>query len=119
MDRLGEAFRMALLAMNAHRMRTFLTMLGIIIGIASVVSVVALGNGSQKQILENISSLGTNTITIYQGRGFGDNSRSSQVRTLIPADADALADQPYVQGFLRQSITVSLAVLRILRLRLL
>jgi len=60
-DRLGEAFRMALLAMNAHRMRTFLTMLGIIIGIASVVSVVALGNGSQKQILENISSLGTNT----------------------------------------------------------
>ena len=47
-DRLGEAFRMAILAMNAHRMRTFLTMLGIIIGIASVVSVVALGNGSQK-----------------------------------------------------------------------
>jgi len=98
LDRLGEAFRMALLAMNAHRMQTFLTMLGIIIGIASVVSVVALGNGSQKQILENISSLGTNTITIYQGRGFGDNSRSSQVKTLIPADADALADQPYVQG---------------------
>ena len=97
-DRLGEAFRMALLAMNAHRMRTFLTMLGIIIGIASVVSVVALGNGSQKQILENISSLGTNTITVYQGRGFGDNSRSAQVKTLIPADADALAEQPYVDG---------------------
>ena len=98
LDRLGEAFRMALLAMNAHRMRTFLTMLGIIIGIASVVSVVALGNGSQKQILENISSLGTNTITVYQGRGFGDNSRSSQAKTLIPADADALAEQPYVDG---------------------
>ncbi|WP_218208819.1 MacB family efflux pump subunit [Acinetobacter sp. F9] len=97
-DRLGEAFRMALLAMNAHRMRTFLTMLGIIIGIASVVSVVALGNGSQKQILENISSLGTNTITVFQGRGFGDNSRSSQAKTLIPADADALAEQPYVDG---------------------
>ncbi len=97
-DRLGEAFRMALLAMNAHRMRTFLTMLGIIIGIASVVSVVALGNGSQKQILENISSLGTNTITVYQGRGFGDNSRASQVKTLVPADADALAEQPYVDG---------------------
>ncbi|TQR53003.1 ABC transporter permease, partial [Acinetobacter sp. RF14B] len=68
------------------------------IGIASVVSVVALGNGSQKQILENISSLGTNTITVFQGRGFGDNSRSSQVKTLIPADADALAEQPYVDG---------------------
>ncbi|NHB58770.1 MacB family efflux pump subunit [Acinetobacter shaoyimingii] len=97
-DRLGEAFNMALLAMNAHRMRTFLTMLGIIIGIASVVSVVALGNGSQKQILENISSLGTNTITVYSGKGFGDNSRSSQVKTLIPADGDALAEQPYVDG---------------------
>jgi len=98
LDRLGEAFRMALLAMNAHRMRTFLTMLGIIIGIASVVSVVALGNGSQKQILENISSLGTNTITVYQGRGFGDNSRASQTKTLIPADGEALAEQPYVDG---------------------
>lgn len=97
-DRLGEAFRMAVLAMNAHRMRTFLTMLGIIIGIASVVSVVALGNGSQQQILKNISSLGTNTITVFQGRGFGDNSRSSQAKTLIPADADALAEQPYVDG---------------------
>ncbi len=97
-DRLAEAFRMALLAMNAHRMRTFLTMLGIIIGIASVVSVVALGNGSQKQILENISSLGTNTITVYQGRGFGDNSKTSQAKTLVPADADALAEQPYVDG---------------------
>ena len=98
LDRFSEAFRMALLAMNAHRMRTFLTMLGIIIGIASVVSVVALGNGSQKQILENISSLGTNTITIFQGRGFGDNSKMAQVKTLIPADAEALAEQPYVEG---------------------
>ena len=97
-DRLAEAFRMALLAMNAHRMRTFLTMLGIIIGIASVVSVVALGNGSQKQILENISSLGTNTITVFQGRGFGDNSKTAQVKTLVPADAEALAEQPYVDG---------------------
>lgn len=97
-DRFAEAFRMALLAMNAHRMRTFLTMLGIIIGIASVVSVVALGKGSQQQILENISSLGTNTVTVFQGRGFGDNSKTAQAKTLIPADADALAVQPYVDG---------------------
>lgn len=97
-DRLREAFYMALLAMNAHRMRTFLTMLGIIIGIASVVSVVALGSGSQKQILDNISSLGTNTITVFQGRGFGDTSRTAQVKTLTPADAGALAEQPYVEA---------------------
>jgi len=107
---------MALLAMNAHRMRTFLTMLGIIIGIASVVSVVALGNGSQKQILENISSLGTNTITVFQGRGFGDTSRSSQLKTLIPADADALAEQPYVDGSAHQSIATSRYALKTPRL---
>ena len=89
---------MALLSMNAHRMRTFLTMLGIIIGIASVVTVVALGNGSQKQILENISGLGTNTITVFQGRGFGDNSKTANFKTLVPADADALMTQPYVSA---------------------
>jgi macrolide transport system ATP-binding/permease protein len=55
-------------------------MLGIIIGIASVVTVVALGNGSQ-QILSNISSLGTNTITVFQGRGFGDNSKTANFKT--------------------------------------
>ncbi len=96
-DRFTEAFRMALLAMNAHRLRTFLTMLGIIIGIASVVSVVALGNGSQQQILQNISSLGTNTIDVYPGRGFGD-MRSARVQTLKSSDADALAQQSYVDS---------------------
>ena len=96
-DRFIEAFRMALLAMNAHRLRTFLTMLGIIIGIASVVSVVAMGNGSQQQILSNISSLGTNTIDIYPGRGFGD-MRSGRVQTLKASDADALSRQGYVDS---------------------
>lgn len=76
-DRYTEAFKMALLAMSSHRLRTFLTMLGIIIGIASVVSVVALGTGSQQAILKNISSMGTNTIDIMPGTGFGDR-RSGQ-----------------------------------------
>ena len=88
---------MALLAMNAHRLRTFLTMLGIIIGIASVVSVVALGAGSQQKVLQNISAIGTNTIEVFSGSGFGD-VRSSAVRTLIPGDADALAAQSYVDS---------------------
>ena len=96
-DRLTEAFKMALLAMASHRLRTFLTMLGIIIGIASVVSVVALGQGSRQRILKDISSLGTNTIDIYPGKDFGD-MRSSQVQTLRPADATALAAQPYIDS---------------------
>ncbi|WP_041864548.1 MacB family efflux pump subunit [Stenotrophomonas maltophilia] len=96
-DRFAEAFRMALRAMNAHRMRTFLTMLGIIIGIASVVAVVALGTGARQAILSNISSLGTNTIEIYPGSGFGD-LHSARVETLTPGDSVALARQPFVDS---------------------
>nr|WP_321467315.1 MacB family efflux pump subunit [uncultured Desulfobulbus sp.] len=93
--RFTEAFRMAVLAMASHRLRTLLTMLGIIIGIASVVSVVALGEGSRQRILKDISSMGTNTINIYSGKDFGD-MRSGKIQTLVPRDADALAQQPYV-----------------------
>ncbi|MGO2622702.1 MAG: MacB family efflux pump subunit [Psychrobacter sp.] len=95
-DRLFEAFKMSLLAMCAHKMRTLLTMLGIIIGIASVVSVVGLGKGSQAQILSNISSLGTNTITVTDGYPYGDPRRQYNDDNLTPQDAQAVADQPYV-----------------------
>jgi len=96
-DRFTEAFKMALVAMNAHRLRTFLTMLGIIIGIASVVSVVALGQGSQDRILADISSIATNTIDVNRGKDFGDRD-ASQIRTLTAADADILATQYYVDS---------------------
>jgi macrolide transport system ATP-binding/permease protein len=96
-QRLTEAFRMALMAMNAHRMRSFLTMLGIIIGIASVVSVVGLGQGSRQVILKQISSIGTNTVDVYPGKDFGDEKAAS-IHTLTPADADALATQSYVDS---------------------
>ena len=96
-DQVGESFKMAVQAIVAHKMRSLLTMLGIIIGIASVVSVVALGRGSQEQILQNISSISTNTISIYPGSGFGDR-RSNKVKTLVVADAEALAEQTYVDN---------------------
>ncbi|WP_304677472.1 MacB family efflux pump subunit [Neisseria polysaccharea] len=94
-DQFVEAFKMSVQAVLAHKMRSLLTMLGIIIGIASVVSVVALGNGSQKKILEDISSMGTNTISIFPGRGFGDR-RSGKIRTLTIDDAKIIAKQSYV-----------------------
>lgn len=95
-DRLAEAFKMSLLAMRAHKMRTLLTMLGIIIGIASVVAIVGLGKGSQEQILSNISALGTNTITVIDGYPYGDPRRQYNDDNLTPEDAQAIADQPYV-----------------------
>jgi macrolide transport system ATP-binding/permease protein len=96
-DRLSEAFRMAGAAIWAHKMRSLLTMLGIIIGIASVAAISALGAGSQQQILNSISSLGTNTIEVRVGKGFGD-LEAGKIRTLVPSDAEALANQPYVDS---------------------
>ena len=95
--RLREAFSMALNAMLAHRVRSFLTMLGIIIGIASVVLVVALGNGTQQKVLNDISSLGTNTITVRAGSGFGQRD-AERIETLLPSDANALALQDYADS---------------------
>ena len=96
-DHFAEALFMALRAMNTHRLRTFLTMLGIIIGIASVVSVVALGQGSQEKVLQNISAIGTNTINVYAGTGFG-NRGAGRIHTLVPGDAAAIAQQSYADS---------------------
>ena len=94
---LREAARMALHALAAHRMRSLLTMLGIIIGIVSVVLVNALGEGSKQKILANLSSMGTNTISVYPGKGFGDRN-SSAITTLNTSDMRAIASQPYVDS---------------------
>lgn len=106
---LGDALKMALLAMSSQRLRTFLTMLGIIIGIASVVTVVALGQGSRQKVLDNINAMGTSTLEVFPGRGFGD-MRSSAIQTLRSSDADALAQLSYIH-----SVTPSLSTSTSLR----
>ncbi|ETX10226.1 macrolide ABC transporter ATP-binding protein [Marinomonas ushuaiensis DSM 15871] len=95
--RLREAFEMSFKALLAHRVRSVLTMLGIIIGIASVVLVVALGTGTKEKVLDSISSLGTSTITVRSGTGFGARN-AAKVETLVPSDSDALALQPYADS---------------------
>lgn len=97
LDRLQEAFRMAWHAMRAHRMRTFLTMLGIIIGITAVVSVVALGQGARQKVINDINAMGTNTIDIFPGKGWGDENASA-IRTLNERDLRVLQEQPYLSG---------------------
>ena len=94
-DQFVEAFKMSIQAIRAHKMRSMLTMLGIIIGIASVVSVVALGKGSQEKILSDINAMGTNTVVIMPGKGFGDRN-SSKYKTLTVHDSELLARQSYV-----------------------
>lgn len=94
-DQFIESFKMSINAIVAHKLRSLLTMLGIIIGITSVVCVVALGNGSQQKILSNINAMGTNTMDIYNGTGFGDR-RAAKNQNLTVTDADMLAKQSYI-----------------------
>lgn len=97
LDRTHESMQMALKAMKTHRLRTTLTMIGIVFGIASVVTVVALGEGARQETLEEIKSLGTNVVSIYPGQDLFDDSIES-IRTLVPADANALAKQEFIDS---------------------
>lgn len=92
-----EAIRMAWRAIVGHRIRAFLSMLGIIIGIASVVSSMAVGEGARQTILSEISQLGTSTLEIRPGLGW-DKPRPDFERSLTMEDVAALAKLPYVDS---------------------
>ncbi|WP_233281734.1 MacB family efflux pump subunit [Pseudomonas tructae] len=92
-----EAFKMAWIALLSHRMRTLLTMLGIVIGITSVVSISAIGEGAKGYVLKDIQAIGSNTIDIFSGSNFGD-SRAKAIETLVPADVAALNALYYVDS---------------------
>lgn len=68
---LGTSFMLALRAIRRHLLRSFLTTLGIIIGVAAVVTMVTLGNGATLQVQDQISALGSNMLTVRPGQGFG------------------------------------------------
>jgi len=87
---LGEAIRMALRSLMANAFRTFLTLLGIVIGVGSVVAMLAIGAGAQSDIVERISSIGTNTLNLNPQRAEGQR-RDSPSRLSFD-DADAIRD---------------------------
>ncbi|QLI81105.1 MacB family efflux pump subunit [Chitinibacter fontanus] len=97
LGRWREAFAMAFRALLANRMRSLLTMLGIIIGIASVVSIVALGDGMEESVLKNFASLGVNNLDILPGTGISDEKAQS-VTSLRESDLALIATEPYVQS---------------------
>lgn len=93
-DLLGET----IISLSSNKVRTGLTMLGIIIGIASVIAMVSIGQGAQKAIQSSIEGLGSNLLTILPGvvqpgRGIVSSGRGS-AQSLVLADTDALADIP-------------------------
>ncbi len=97
---LGEIFRVALEAVRSNKLRSFLTALGIIIGIAAVIAMVALGEGAQRMVQERLQGLGTNVLTVRPGQElFGGVDRGDT--RLTQDDAEALVANP--QAILRVS----------------
>jgi putative ABC transport system permease protein len=97
--------RIALKALNRNKMRTALTMLGMIIGVAAVITMVALGTGAQTSIEAQIQSAGTNMIMVSAGNFSMGGVRQGQgnASTLIPEDAQAISQLPGVQYTASQS----------------
>jgi len=87
---LWELWLVALAAIRANKLRSFLTMLGIIIGVGAVITMVALGAGAQKAVSDNIQALGSNLLTIMPGQMFMMGGASDQRVGLTIDDADSV-----------------------------
>ena len=84
--------RISFKALGRNKIRSFLTMLGIIIGVGAVIAMVSLGKGAQRQVQEEIAAMGTNTLWIRAGsrRSWGVRSGSGTMNTLTAADFEAM-----------------------------
>ena len=92
-----EALTMALRSLRANLFRTVLMLLGIVIGVGSVVAMLAVGDGARQSVIDRISSFGTNLLLVRPGapnmRGMGGG-----IATLVPDDADAIRQLPNVSA---------------------
>jgi putative ABC transport system permease protein len=91
----GETVTVALEALRANRLRSFLTMLGIVIGVAAVIAMVALGRGAEQAVNERIAALGTTLLNVTPGqaRGTGGIASATDRADLTLADATAIEDR--------------------------
>ena len=87
-----EIIRVALQAIGANKMRSALTMLGIVIGVAAVITMVALGTGAQRSVEDQLQALGTNVLTVRPGQGWHRGVRSANARMYV-SDAYAVEDR--------------------------
>jgi putative ABC transport system permease protein len=97
----SNLFKIALRAIAANKMRSFLTALGIIIGVASVITMLAIGQGSKRSIQANISQMGSNMIMIHPGQDMrgGVRQDASSMETLKLTDYQTLKDEcNYIKG---------------------
>jgi len=91
----GETVSVALDSLRANKLRSFLTMLGIVIGVGAVIAMVALGRGAQQSVKERITSLGTTLLTILpaQVRGTGGVASGTDRARMVLDDAKAIEDR--------------------------
>jgi putative ABC transport system permease protein len=89
---IGEIIRVALLAIRTNKLRSLLTMLGIIIGVGAVITMVALGSGAQKSIQDRIQALGPTLLTIFPGQSFRGGIAFNQRISLTMDDDTALVN---------------------------
>src|SRR4030042_3802436 len=92
----GQALLEAIESLNGNKMRSGLTVLGIVIGVAAVIAMLAVGNGAQESITGSISSIGTNLLFVFSGgqdqqQGPGGGSGNND-KPLTLSDADAIGD---------------------------
>ncbi len=98
-----DLFKMAIRSLISHKLRTFLTALGIIIGVASVISMISIGEGARQQTLSTISKFGTNIITIKPGQKKSRHVSTGKVDTLILEDATVIEKNvPLITGVAAQ-----------------
>ena len=88
-----EIMRVAIASLKSNPMRSMLTMLGVIIGVAAVITMVALGTGAQAAVEARISGLGTNVLTVRQGWGRGSSGARARSERLSIDDARALQEK--------------------------
>ncbi len=90
---LGTIFLLAIRSIRRHLLRSFLTTLGVVIGVAAVVTMVTLGKATTISVQQNISSLGTNVLQVRPGQGFGRGGGGPRPPDFEQADVDAIARQ--------------------------
>ena len=102
MIRLTDAIHLALRAITAHRLRSFLTLLGIAVGIAAVILLTSIGEGIHRFVLTEFTQFGTNLVSVAPGKvktsGPAPTGIPSSVRPLTLADAEALRRLPHITG---------------------
>ena len=93
---MAEAVKMALRSLRANMFRSALTLLGVVIGVAAVVAMLAIGNGSKQDVIERIQSMGSDLLLVFPGAP--GTRPSGDVATLVPGDAEALRELPNVSA---------------------